>query len=216
MRSYVVRQGDYLKKIAHKLGCDEAEVWSHAKNADLRRTRRDPNLLHPGDLLWVPERVLNWLPIVAGTTNKYFAEIPKTIVSLGFKNENGPLANETYVVEGIGAPKEGTTDEHGTVVFKVPVHLREFRVSFPGQNMIHPVLVGDMDPADEVSGLRKRLQHLGYYKSSPSKFSRPMSEEEIEACDQRAILKFQKAHGLNATGSLDDEEKSLLVKEHGS
>jgi Putative peptidoglycan binding domain len=213
---YVVRQGDYLKRIADALSFDAAAVWNHPKNAELK-SRRDPNLLHPGDLLWVPKQASNWRPISGGMMNKYVAKIPKTTISLGFKNENGPLTNEPYVVEGLGAQREGTTDEQGTLVVEVPVHLREFRVSFPRQNAIHPVRVGDMDPIDELSGLRKRLQHLGYYKRSPGEStSLMMSEGDIEACDQQAIVKFQRAHGLEATGLSDDAVKATLVKEHGS
>ncbi len=54
MKPYIVRQGDFLMKIAHAQGFDADVVWSDPKNEGLERTR-DPNLLHPGDLLWVPE-----------------------------------------------------------------------------------------------------------------------------------------------------------------
>ncbi|MFT3767392.1 MAG: hypothetical protein QM820_18220 [Minicystis sp.] len=46
MKAYVVRQGDYLKQLAHALGFDADAVWNDPKNAELSQ-RRDPNLLHP-------------------------------------------------------------------------------------------------------------------------------------------------------------------------
>ena len=42
MKPYVVKQGDYLLKIAHLAGFDADDVWGHAKNADLKKTADRP------------------------------------------------------------------------------------------------------------------------------------------------------------------------------
>ena len=36
MRPYVIRQGDYMTQLAHRLGFDETEVWNHDKNSALK------------------------------------------------------------------------------------------------------------------------------------------------------------------------------------
>ncbi len=63
-----------------------------------------------------------------------------------------------------------------------------------------------MDPIDEPSGARKRLQHLGYGAGS--------DDEEIEVSDRLAILAFQQANGLKTTGTVDDATKEALTRAH--
>jgi hypothetical protein len=45
---YVVRQRDYLTKLAHQLSFDGKEVWEDAKNAELKNTRPNMDILAPG------------------------------------------------------------------------------------------------------------------------------------------------------------------------
>ncbi len=54
MQPYVIRQGDFLLKLAHKFGFDADSVWSDPSNSALRTLRSDPNILSPGDILYIP------------------------------------------------------------------------------------------------------------------------------------------------------------------
>ena len=54
MRPYVVRQGEHLAGIAARYGFDPQPVWEHEANSELREQRRDPQILAPGDLLYIP------------------------------------------------------------------------------------------------------------------------------------------------------------------
>jgi hypothetical protein len=51
---YVVGQGDYLLRIAHRLGFDPDVVWQDDVNSSLRQLRKDPNIRCPTDVLFVP------------------------------------------------------------------------------------------------------------------------------------------------------------------
>lgn len=208
MKPYVVKQGDYLEKVAHSLGFDPDEVWNDPQNADLKQNR-DPNQLHPGDILYVPTDGKKWLRIEQGSTNRYTAKIPRTKVHLTFKNLNKPRANEDYVILGMGKPVEGSTDGDGAVEVEVPVHVREIQVTFPKDYVSYAVRIGDMDPIDEPAGVRKRLQHLGYYEPDPG-------DDDLDGADSRGLLAFQRARGLPETGQLDDATKAALVQDHGS
>ena len=68
-----------------------------------------------------------------------------------------------------------------------------------------------MDPIDEATGVRKRLEHLGY--RSPASED---SESEAEELDREAIEAFQKDQGMQPTGVLDDATMSGLAKTHGA
>lgn len=209
-QTYLVRAGDYLKRVAHSLRLNADDTWNDPKNADLT-CNRDPNILHPGDILFISGATTQELPVNNKATNRYVATVPMTTIQLRFKSDKGPVANEPYIIEGLGAKEEGTSDGSGMLAVKVPVHLREVRVTFPGRNITYLVRIGDMDPIDEPSGVRKRLQHLGYLSSR----TEVVFENAPAAQDRQGIAAFQQAHGIEPTGELDDRTKAAILKEHG-
>lgn len=208
---YVVRQGDYLRKLAFTYGFDEEKVWSDPKNEDLAKKRKDPNELLAGDILHFARAVRDPMRIAKGTTNKYKLEVPKTTARFTFEDQEGPFADEPYVLEGLGAEVEGKADGTGTVVIEAPVHVREVRVVFPKREMVFPVLIGDMDPIDEPSGVRQRLEHLGYLPPRAA----AISEEDSAATLGDALRRFQSKKKLPPTGTLDDATRAALEEEHG-
>lgn len=209
MRAYVIRQGDYLAKLAHRMGFDAEAVWSDPANAALKQ-RRDPNLLYPGEVLYVPESARAPVPIASRASNDYVATVPKTTVRLVFEDADGPLALEPYVVEGVGPIAEKTTDGDGAVVLTLPVHVRECRVVFPRRGIAYPVRVGDMDPIDEDIGVRKRLRNLGYGGRLGDDEGVGQSDESRAAAEQMALLAFQKERGLEVSGALDEATRAAL------
>ncbi len=55
-KEYVVAKGDWLDKIARNHGLASwKDIYYHPKNAGFRKLRPDPNLIYPGDKVWVPE-----------------------------------------------------------------------------------------------------------------------------------------------------------------
>ncbi len=211
MRPYVIRQGDYLTKLALAMGFDADAVWSHPDNQALREKRPDRNILHPGDVLRVPEPEAASLPQVSPNTgNRYKARVPTVDIELALRDgSNQPLANKAYQVLGMGKPVQGTTDGDGLATFSVPVRLREVRVTLDGSQHSFRVLVGDMDPVDEPSGVWKRLRHLGFLAHDE------LAPESDEAVSE-AVAAFQREAGLEPTGEVDQAMREALVRAHGS
>jgi len=56
MPSYTVKQGDCISSIAQMHGLFWYKVWNHPKNANLNERRKDPNVLSPGDVVFVPDQ----------------------------------------------------------------------------------------------------------------------------------------------------------------
>lgn len=216
MRPYIIRQGDYLTKLGHTMGFDPDAVWNNPKNQGLKERRPDRDMLHPGDLLWVPDAPdAKRLIVKNGTTNRYAANIPKKAIEVRVQVGGEALAKEPYSILGLGPdPIEGETDEQGWIKTKVDVHVREVEVILTRKNRTLRVRVGDLDPIDTLSGLRKRLFHLGFYK--PARISAD-NEDVTEGGTLIVALKaFQSSKGLPATGKLDDETKKALTGAHGS
>ena len=108
MRPYVVRQGDYFVKLAFVHGFDADEVWSDAKNDEIRGRRADHHILAPGDIVYLPVKKKEGLPIVKGTTNRYTATVPRVVVKLLLQNADGtPRGNKRFWLDGAGSTMEG-------------------------------------------------------------------------------------------------------------
>src|SRR5207302_11207333 len=55
--SYTVKQGDHVPGIAWRFGfSDYLVIWNHPNNAELKKKRQNPNVLYPGDSLYIPDR----------------------------------------------------------------------------------------------------------------------------------------------------------------
>lgn len=213
-RPYIVRQGEHLARLAYVHGFDANAVWKHEQNAPLREMGRTPELLNPGDILYLPVKPKEGLAFSAGTSNRYRAQVPQVKVSLTFKDADQVLANEPYEIHGLGTdgssgpPETRKTDGDGKVDLELPVTTREVTIVFPNQNIAYEVRVGDMDPETEMGGIQKRLENLGY-------LPRERDSASEAAFMQAAISQFQKQHGLSPTGTLDEATTKLLKDEHG-
>jgi type VI secretion system secreted protein VgrG len=207
---YVIRQGDFLDKLAFRHGFDAEKVWNDGKNADLKAKRKDPNQLAPGDVLHFARSSKKQYPLTHGTSNEYRATIPLVKTRLVFTDARKPFAGEQYTVEGLLQPLSGKADNSGVLELELPIHVREVRVVFPKRGQVFLVRVGDVDPVAENSGVKARLAHLGYLRAGgPVEF---VSDDGLEA----AIRQFRRDQGLPASGEIDDALRAALEKAHGS
>jgi uncharacterized protein involved in type VI secretion and phage assembly len=213
MQPYVVRQGDFLTRLAFAHGFDADKVWNDGKNAELKDKRKNHNILYPGDVIYLPRAEREGAPLSKGTTNKYDVNVPKTTVSVVFVEGDKAVANEPYVIDGLGKRVEGSSDGAGTVTFEAPVHVREVVVTFPKRAVAYPIRIGHMDPIDEPAGIRKRLQQLGYYDDFDGEAG--SAEEEDERLSQ-AISAYQLAKNLEVTGTINQALKDALLRDHKS
>ena len=161
-RPYVIRQGDHLAKLAYLHGFEAMAVWQHDKNAELRQ-RRDPGVLNPGDVLYIPTSGQPGLAVQRGDAHRYQAAIPMLEMQLVFTDDRAPLADEPCEVLGcVGSPLETKLDANGVLKLQISVLTSSVEVYFPRAQIRHVLGVGAMDPADTVMGELKRLQNLGY------------------------------------------------------
>lgn len=200
---HVVQSGEYLDKIAHRLGFQAEVLWGAPKNQELRKLRPSPNLLSPGDVLWVPKgKETGGEVLSVGAANRYERRVPRIKVVTWLHRSNGtPVANEPCEVRGLGL--QVTSSAEGKVELDLPIHVREVELWIPSLQISQPILVGDLDPADTGSGLKQRLTNLGYN-----------TYHGFDDAPGDAITKFQKDHGLPLTGVADTATLDALKSNH--
>lgn len=225
MRPHVVRQGDYLTRLAARMGFDADEVWNHDDNRELRERRPNREILAPGDILRVPDAPATSRPsFTSGGTRRYRARVPSVTVRVVLDGGQGPIANEPYEIHGLPGqePLRGTTGADGLVSVELPVHVSRVDLVLPNRRQIHPLRVGHLDPAGERSGLRSRLAHLGYLLPHPGEvLSHPLLDDHgsLEAEPERlarAVRTFQQDRDLGTTGQPDAQTMDALATRHGS
>lgn len=207
---HVVRQGEYLRKLAYRFGVAPDDLWNHPKNADLKARRSNIDALCSGDLLFVPSKQKDGLPLTKGVVNRYVATVPRVTLTLRLRDGDEPMKNEPYVIHGLGRKLEGTTDGEGVVKIDLPIDVHTASVELPRKRLTYHVAAGHMDCIQEDSGVRMRLANLGLYAAPAD------AEPEELAQAMRALLRFQKGQSMEATGILDDATREALLAAHGS
>lgn len=208
-REYIVRQGDFLAKLADRLGFDAKEVWDDERNRALRELREDPNVLCPGDVLWIPEEGEERLPLSLGASNAFVAEVEEITLTLTLAVGKEPFRKERYEIQGPAEPAKERTDQNGKLTLTVPADVDELRIFLPDRNAIIPVRIGHLDPPQTISGARGRLVNLGYYGYA-------YTDEHRDDPDafQIALSAFQRDHGIRPSGTLDPTTAKALKAAH--
>ena len=127
--------------------------------------------------------------------------------------KNQPRTNVPYLLNIDGTLMSGQSDGSGYIVIPLSPGAREGRLLLnPGtpQEEVYPLQLGGMDPIDELAGVQKRLQNLGFASGSD-----PGGDGGITPELEAALSLFQQAQGLPITGKLDDSSRSKLKQVHG-
>ena len=212
-RPYLVRQGDYLTKLAFQHGFRADDVWNAPENADLKARRESMDVLAPGDVLQIPDGPPPPLALSVGSSNQFKAVVPKVHVRVVLREADEPLANEPYRVEGLAEPVDARSGPDGAVELDVPIAVRSLRLVLHERHVAFPILVGHLNPADTASGARQRLDHLGYYGWRVQRVAHRAAHAHW---DSKALRAFQRDQRLPITGELDDATVAALRTAHGS
>ena len=214
MPSHTVQQGDTLAKIARMYGFREWKpIYEHGNNADFRKKRPNPNVIFPGDVLWVPEKTESERDALTGKRHTFRVPASKRTLRLRFLDAEGqPVANQEAVLEIDGREPIGgeKTDTDGKIEFPVQASDTGGRLTIAGRayvldfNHLNPV---DDTPDEGLSGIQGRLLNLGYYNGSIT--------DTLDRPTRVALLLFQHDHNLEMTGKPDAQTVNKLVEQYG-
>jgi hypothetical protein len=204
---YVVRQGDYLQKLAQQHGFDADVVWANPTNAKLRALRPSMNMLCPGDVLYLPEAKRTWLPVNVGAMNRFVATVRVVHISATIRYAGQPLASAPYCVRELSKFGTLATDASGQATFDAPVTREFVTLDFEAPGLSVVLKMGHLDPIDSPSGICQRLSNLGY----------PAAQPDDPCAVSEALAMFQLGQdGLEADGVLNDRTRRALESAHGS
>jgi N-acetylmuramoyl-L-alanine amidase len=208
-KTYTVKQGDCLISISHQAHLSWKTVWEHPENERLRIKRRYPNILKPGDKVFLPDLELKEYTKPTEQRHSFVVDLTKVDFTLTLLNLGKPRANEKYKLIVDGQPdREGTTDDKGTFTEKIPVAARTGLLLLGEKEQRFELHFGCIDPIDEISGVQTRLFNLGFYHGSIG--------DQLDDMTTTAIAEFQRSADLAGNGELTEETRKKLVEVHGS
>jgi N-acetylmuramoyl-L-alanine amidase len=207
--SHTVQQGEHIAGIAHKYGFRTYQViWNHARNAELKKKRVNPNVLFPGDVLFIPDKQ----PKIEqrSTTEMYTFKLKLTPLKLSVvvRGRDGkPLPDTDVVLELDGETFNLKTDGDGKIERPISPDTVGGTLKVPSLQIESPIRIGHLDPVDELSGKAGRLANLGYYRGPFD----PVDEAELAS----AVEEFQCDHGLAIDGDCGPQTQAKLKEIHG-
>jgi hypothetical protein len=214
MPVHTVKQGEYITKIATDYGFkDYQTVWDHPQNAALRAKRKTPNVLYPGDALFIPERELREESRPTDSRHRFKVKGKPLMLRLQLLDLHERVITGTKCVLQVeGQSFELTTDGRGRIEHEIPPTAQSGRLVLRDPKTLLetelPLQIGSLDPVDTVSGQRARLRNLGYLVD--------LEGEDEDAELRTAIEEFQCDHTLGVDGKCGPATQAKLRDVHGA
>ncbi len=197
-----VGRGESAISLSKKKGFFWQTVWNHGENSALKEKRKDPTLLHENDEIFFPEKQIK--KVSKGTESEHSFKLKGDPCKLKLQllKLGQPRKDENYVLEIEGKIIEGKTDGEGKLEHFIPSAARSGKLILKNGQETYPIKVGELNPVDNVSGIKQRLNNLGFACGSEN--------EKEDKKFQEAVKKFQAENKLDETGEMDSKTKSKL------
>ena len=196
---YNVKQGDNLSLIALVFGYkDHTTIYNHPNNADFKKQRPDPDILFPGDMVFIPNLVIKEQSCATDQRWNFVLRRPKKVLRIVVEDFEGkPMPNAAYRLTLQGTDQvrgrldrteqqtlEGTTDGNGRIEHPVPLNARRGTLAIG--SFVRDLKIGHLNPPSEtedegVSGMQARLANLGFDPGPVDGQLGPRTEAAIRA-----------------------------------
>jgi N-acetylmuramoyl-L-alanine amidase len=205
--NHIVQQGDHLANITERYGFrDSSIIWDHAENSGIRQSRPNPNVLFPGDEVFIPDKEEKTVQRPTGQHHLFRVASPRLKLRLRLLDLMGkPLSNTPCELEVDGENSQLQTDDDGMVERDIRASATEGVLR--ADDMEFRLHIGHLDPVEEETGLHARLNNLGYYVDD---IGRP--DEELL---QFALELFQWDNKLGVDGEAGPDSRQELKDTHG-
>ncbi len=211
---HTVQQGEHITRIAKKYGFrNHITIWNHSNNAELKKKRQNPNVLFPGDRLYIPDKEAKREARPTGYKHRFQLTGPPLTLRLVVEDlYRRPLANANCELRVENKVYKLLSDEKGRVEQQVPFDAEKAEllikdVETPLKEKKLQIKIGHLDPVEEVSGQIARLNNLGYFAGPIEPINKRMFRSAVE--------EFQCDHSLTVDGVCGPVTQAKLKKVHG-
>jgi hypothetical protein len=212
MPVYRANQGDCMSSISQHFGFSWQTLWDLKDNAALRAQRQHPNVLMPGDEVFIPDKRLREESCVTTQSHLFRLKgVPCRLNVVFLDERSNPRAGLRYTVVVDGTSSKGVTSPEGLLTTLVPPDADLANITIvneDGEQESYQMRLAYLNPVSDNSGVEDRLKNLGYFKGG---LTGGLNDES-----KAALKRFQKANGLPVTGEPDPETKDALLARHGS
>ena len=211
---HTVQQGDCLSSIAKQYGfADWSTIYNYDLNSGFRKLRPNPNILSPGDRLYIPDKTVKSEPSETAKVHTFQLTTKETRLRLVVRDIDGqPLGGKKYKLIVAGATHEGVLPDSALLDQPIPPDALEGELtvwadeSYPEYPDTWTLKLGHLDPIESLSGVQARLNNLGYDCGPVDGVNGPRTKA--------AVMAFQKNHGLEVDGIPGPKTQSALQGKH--
>jgi hypothetical protein len=222
---HTVLPGEHLAGIAAANGFAQfMTIWNDPANAELRRLRHNPNILLPGDIVTIPDKVEKVEQGATGQRAVFALDLEPLVLRIRLEDLDGkPIAGKACVLRLAGRDENGRealakqfdlkTDGAGKLEQGIQETAGVAELTFDADKIF--ISIGGLDPVGSKSGMQARLNNLGYFAGFP------LHEDEQL---RWAVEEFQHDHDITPpNGDVDDPNnrvkmdltKKTLARVHG-
>ena len=210
--NHVVGQGECLTRIASRYGFKNYRtIYDHPKNAEFKQKRPNPNLIHPGDVIFIPDKELKTESCSTARLHSFVVPSARRILRIVIEDaDHVRQSNVAYEMVIEGRAYRGTTDAQGLLEQSIPVDAEEGTLRT--EKYEWPLRIAHLNPVadsndDGVSGLQARLRNMGYDPGNIDGLIGPKTRAAIRA--------FQAKNSLTVDGELNESTRAKIVDNHG-
>jgi N-acetylmuramoyl-L-alanine amidase len=210
---HTVKQGEHLSRLAKQYGFSDYQIiWNDPQNAELKQKRQNPNVLYPGDILFIRDREVREESRPTDKRHSFITKRSILKLRLFVEDQYGkPVANAACTLAVDSDFRQITTDAEGKIEEDIPTDAEQAMLIIqerPPLSLIQiPICIGHLDPVDEFSGQWGRLANLGYLGGKPT--------EERQNDLRSAVEEFQCEHALVVDGICGSKTQAKLKQVHG-
>jgi len=214
MPMHTVEEGECLSSIAKDFGfADWQTIYNDPQNAGFRTQRPNPNVIAPGDQLFIPDKELKNENRSTGSRHSFQLNVKKTKVRLRLEDEEfKPYAGKKFRLEILDDVLEGTTPGDGIIEREIPANAKSGKLTVwldgditkPG--FLWDLKLGNLDPVEKNKGVQARLKNLGFDCGAIDGIVGPRTKAALKG--------FQSRMQLPETGQVDDATRQKLRQIH--
>ncbi|MFZ4575877.1 MAG: peptidoglycan-binding domain-containing protein [Phycisphaerales bacterium] len=201
----VAVQGDSVVSLASSLGFLPETLWNHERNQSLHTGDRSPAVLHPGDELFVPPLTPRLEQCPTERKHRFRRRGVPSIFKIRFLFGGEPRKGVSFTtrIDNVHGP-DGTLNDEGYADFPIPPAARTVHMTLEASTgpEEYEFAVGHLDPVSKLTGLKHRLNSLGYHAGEENEDQTQLLADAIRA--------FQAANGLEVSGEPDDATRDRL------